>query len=50
MTPEEKIIYYVREGLIEKHGEDYLELSEREQTLIICEELQKHFERFKNGN
>ena len=49
MTPEEKIINLIREALIEKHGEEFLELSEKEQTLIICDELQKHFERFKNG-
>ena len=49
MTAEEKIINLIRESLIEKHGEEFLELSERDQTLIICDELQKHFERFKNG-
>ena len=49
MTPEEKIINLIREALIEKHGEEFLELSEKEQTLIICDELQKQFERFRNG-
>ena len=49
MTAEEKIINLIRESLIEKHGEEFLELTEREQTLLICDELQKHFERFRNG-
>lgn len=49
MTPEEKIIDLIREDLILKHGEDFLELTEREQTLLICDELQKHFKRFRNG-
>ena len=49
MTAEEKIINLIREALIEKHGEDFLELSENDQNLIICDELQKQFERFRNG-
>ena len=49
MTPEEKIINLIREDLIVKHGEDFLELTEKEQTLLICDELQKQFERFRNG-
>lgn len=49
MTPEEKIINLIREDLIERYKEEFLELSEREQTLLICDELQKHFERFRNG-
>ena len=48
MTPEEKIIELIREDLIVKHGEEFLELTEREQTLLICDELQKHFKRFRN--
>lgn len=49
MTAEEKIINLIREALIEKHGEDFLELTEREQTLLICDELQKQFKRIRNG-
>lgn len=49
MTPEEKIITLIREALIEEHGEDFLDLTEREQTLLICDELNKHFKRFRNG-
>ena len=37
MTPEEKILNLIREDLIEKHGEEFLELTEREQTLLICD-------------
>lgn len=49
MTPEEKIIKAIREALIEEHGEEFLELSEREQNLLICDELQKQFKRIRNG-
>lgn len=49
MTPEEKIINLIREALIEKHGEDFLDLTEKEQTLIISDEIEKCFERFRNG-
>ena len=49
MTPEEKILYLIREALIERHGEEFLELTEREQTLLICDELQKSFEQIRKG-
>lgn len=49
MTPEEKIINLIRESLIEKHGDEFLALTEREQTLLICDEIEKHFKRFRNG-
>lgn len=49
MTPEEKIIQAIREGLIEKYSEEFLELSKEEQNNVIADELQKCFERFKNG-
>ena len=49
MTAEEKIINLIRESLIEKYGDEFLELTEKEQTFIIADELEKYFERFKNG-
>lgn len=49
MTPEEKIIQAIREGLIEKHGEEFLELSEKDQNIIITDELRICFKRFRNG-
>jgi hypothetical protein len=45
MTPEEKILYYIREDLIEIHGIAFLQLSERDQNLIICDVLQELFKR-----
>jgi hypothetical protein len=45
MTPEEKIIYHIREGLIEKHGEEFLLLSEEDQTELICGVLLELFKR-----
>lgn len=50
MTPEEKIIYHIRQGLIEKHGIGFIALSERDQNLIICDTLQKLFEQHKKGD
>lgn len=49
MTPEEKIIFYIRESLIEQYGDAFLESSEEDQTIIICDELQKYFKHFRNG-
>ena len=49
MTPEEKIINLIREDLIKAYREEFLELSEKEQMYIICDELQKYFNYFKNG-
>ena len=49
MTAEEKIIESIRDYLIVKHGDEFLALTEREQTLIICDELQKQFDRIRNG-
>lgn len=49
MTAEEKIIELVRDSLIVKYGDEFLALTEREQNLIISDELQKQFERFRNG-
>lgn len=43
----EKIITLIREDLIARYGEEFLELTEKEQNLIIWDELQKHFEKLK---
>lgn len=45
MTPQEKIIYYTREALIEKHGEEFLELSIEEQNELIYSSI---IEQLKN--
>lgn len=37
-----QIINLIRDYLIGEYGEEFLELTEREQNLIICDELQKH--------
>lgn len=49
MTPQEKIITTIRESLVEKYGEEFLALTEKEQNFIICDEIEKCFERFRNG-
>lgn len=35
MTAEEKLIQAIREALIEKHGEEFINLSEEEQNELI---------------
>lgn len=49
MTPQERILNTIREALIEKHGDEFLSLTDKEQTLIICDELNKQFERIRKG-
>lgn len=39
MTPQEKIIYYTREMLIEKYGEGFLELSREDQNELILSSI-----------
>lgn len=45
MTPEEKIIYYTREMLIEKHGEEFLELDEESQNELVYGTILEYLER-----
>ena len=49
MTPQEKIYYYTREALIEKHGEDFLELDEKEQDLLIVSTAIEYLKRERGG-
>ena len=49
MTPEERIIHLISEDLIERHGAEFLNLSEKDKMLIICDELRKHIDNLKNG-
>ena len=39
MTPEEKIVHYTRLALIEKHGEEFLELSLEDQNELILSSI-----------
>ena len=39
MTPEEKIVHYTRLALIEKHGEEFLELSLKDQNELILSSI-----------
>ena len=45
MTPEEKIFYYTREALIEKHGEEFLELDEKSQNILVVETAIEYLKR-----
>lgn len=41
MTPEEKIIFYIRESLVEKLGVGFLSLSEKAQNDIVAFKIQE---------
>lgn len=45
MTPAEKLYNAFKMGLIEKYGEEFLELSERDQDNLIIDELQKYIDK-----
>ena len=45
MTPEEKIIYYTREALIEKHGNEFLELDKDSQNELVYATILEHLKR-----
>ncbi len=49
MTPEEKILYYTREALIEKHGEAFLELDKESQNELVYATILEHLERERGG-
>lgn len=42
MTPAKKIYNTIKMGLIEKYGEDFLNLTVDEQNNLIIDELQKY--------
>lgn len=41
MTPEEKIIFYIRESLLEKFGKGFLLLSEKAQNDLVAFKIQE---------
>lgn len=43
MTPQEKILQLIELALIEKYGDEFLELSERDKYNIIYDALTKYF-------
>ena len=45
----EKIISLIRDELTVKYGDDFLALSEKEQNLLISDEIQKYFDLIKKG-
>ena len=45
MTPQEKILHLIESALIEKHGEEFLELSEEDKYNLICQTTVEYFER-----
>ena len=42
MTPAEKLYKVIKMGLIEKYGEDFLDLTVDEQNNLIIDELQNY--------
>lgn len=49
MSVEDKLIYHIRLALIEKHGEEYLQLSEKEQALLICDVFKQYVDSLKKA-
>lgn len=47
MSAEEKIILAIRDALIEKHGEEFLTLSEEEQNELIAGTMTDYIETLK---
>lgn len=47
MTPGEKIYNSIQLGLIEKYGDEFLELSEKEQTNIIVSIFTEYVDNIK---
>lgn len=42
MTAEEKLIQAIREALIEKHGEEFINLTEEEQSELIVDTMSNY--------
>ena len=47
MKAQEKVIHYIREGLLDKHGEYYAMLSEEQQNELILMVIQEHIEKMR---
>lgn len=47
MTPEEKIYNAVKNVLIQKHGYNFLKLSDKDQNLLIVDEYKTFLEKQK---
>lgn len=48
MSTEEKLIQNIRECLIEKHGEEFLLLSEEDQNELICDSVRAYIDKLKS--
>ena len=48
MTPIEKIANAIRDGLIEKYGEEFLELSEKDQHTLIWATMRDYVDSLKS--
>lgn len=47
MSPEEKLIQAIKNGLIEKHGADFLKLSEKAQFELILQTMRDYVDSIK---
>ena len=47
MTPGEKLYNIIKNGLIEKYGDDFLELSEKDQNNLILDKLREYVDSIK---
>lgn len=47
MSPEEKLIQVIRDGLILKHGEEFLNLSDKDQAELILQVMREYVNNIK---
>ena len=47
MKAEEKVIHYIRKGLEEKHGEEYVMLSHEQQDDLVWMVIREHIEQMR---
>lgn len=47
MNAEEKVIYYIRKGLEDQHGENFNQLTEEQQNDMILMVIREHIEQMR---
>ena len=48
MSPEEKLIQVIKDGLILKHGEEFLKLSDEDQAELIVQVMREYVDNIKS--
>lgn len=47
MTPQEKLLKVIKDGLISKHGNDFLKLSEKDQQNLTIQVMRDYVDNIK---